>query len=49
MTNTKTESNMKILLFFLDKETQCDPDSLLFCKLNIRDLLFSIKGIWSFE
>ena len=23
--------------------------SLLFCKLNIRDLLFSIKGISSFE
>ena len=40
---------MKILLFFLDNPTQCEPDSLLFCKLNIRDLLFSIKGIWFFE
>ena len=38
-------SKMNILLFFLDKDIQCDPDSLLFFKLNIRDLLFSIKGI----
>ena len=40
---------MKILLFFLDKDNQWLPFWSLFCKLNIRDLLFSIKGIWSFE
>ena len=38
-----------MLLLFLESDTQCDPGSLLFCKLNIRDLLFSIKGISSFE
>ena len=38
-----------MLLFFLETDIQCDPGSLLFCKLNIRDLLFSIKGISSFE
>ena len=43
------ESNMKILLFFLESAIQCDPGSLLFCKLNIIDLLFFIKGISSFE
>ena len=42
-------SNTKISSFFLDKATQCDPALSLFCRLNIRDLLFSIKGIWSFE
>ena len=38
-----------MLLLFLESDTQCDPGSLLFCKLNIRDLLFPIKGISSFE
>ena len=38
-----------MLLLFLVRAIQCDPGSLLFCKLNIRDLLFSIKGISSFE
>ena len=38
-----------MLLLFLESAIQCDPASLLFCKLNIRDLLFSIKGISSFE
>ena len=38
-----------MLLLFLESDTQCDPGSLLFCKLNIRDLLFSIKGISFFE
>ena len=42
-------SNIKMLLFFLEKETQSLPDLLLFCKLNIRDLLFFIKAISSFE
>ena len=36
-------------LFFLERDTQCDPGLLEFCKLNIRDLSFSIKGISSFE
>ena len=39
------ESNMKMLLLFLERAIQCDPGSLLFCKLNIRDLLFSINDI----
>ena len=43
------ESNMHMLLSFLERAIQCDPGWLLFCKLNIRDLLFSIKGISSFE
>ena len=43
------ESNMKIFLLVLERDIQCDPGSLLFCKLNIIDLLFSIKGISSFE
>ena len=38
-----------MLLFFLERETQCEPVLLEFCKLNIRDLLFSIKIISSFE
>ena len=38
-----------MLLFFLERDTQWLPFSLEFCKLNIRDLLFSIKGISSFE
>ena len=38
-----------MLLLFLVRDTQWLPFSLLFCKLNIRDLLFSIKGISSFE
>ena len=38
-----------MLLSFLERAIQCDPGSLLFCKLNIRDLLFSINGISSFE
>ena len=48
MTNSKTVE-YKILLSFLESAIQCVPDRLLFCKLNIRDLLFSIKGISSFE
>ena len=38
-----------MLLFVLESAIQWDPDWLEFCKLNIRDLLFSIKGISSFE
>ena len=38
-----------MLLFFLERDIQWLPFSLEFCKLNIRDLLFSIKGISSFE
>ena len=38
-----------MLLLFLERDIQCDPGSLLFCKLNIRDLLFSINGISFFE
>ena len=38
-----------MLLFFLESAIQWLPFSSLFCKLNIRDLLFSIKGISSFE
>ena len=38
-----------MLLFFLERLMQCDPGRLEFCKLNIRDLLFSVKGISSFE
>ena len=37
------------MLLFFERLHQCDPFSLEFCKLNIRDLLFSIKGISSFE
>ena len=40
---------MKILLLFLERLIQCDPFSIEFCKLNIKDLLYSIKGISSFE
>ena len=36
-------------LFFLERDTQWLPNWSEFCKLNIRDLLFSIKGISSFE
>ena len=43
------ESNIKILLFFLERAIQRLPFSLEFCKLDIRDLLFSIQGISSFE
>ena len=43
------ESNIKMLLFFLERDIHVTPFSLEFCKLNIRDLLFSIKGISSFE
>ena len=38
-----------MLLIFLERDIQCEPIWLEFCKLNIRDLLFSIKGISSFE
>ena len=38
-----------MLLFFLEMLSQSDPFSLEFCKLNTKDLLFSIKGISSFE
>ena len=38
-----------MLLFFLERDIQWLPVWLEFCKLNIRDLLFSIKGISSFE
>ena len=38
-----------MLLSFLEKDIQCEPVRLEFCKLNIIDLLFSIKGISSFE
>ena len=38
-----------MLLFVLEKDIQLLPFSLEFCKLNIRDLLFSLKGISSFE
>ena len=38
-----------MLLFFLERAIQWLPFLLEFCKLNIRDLLFSIKGISSFE
>ena len=38
-----------MLLFFLESAIQWLPFSLEFCKLNIRDLLFSIKGISSYE
>ena len=37
------------MLFFLEILNQCEPGKALFCKLNISDLLFSIKGISSFE
>ena len=43
------ESNIKIFLLVLERDIQSLPFLLLFCKLNIRDLLFSIKGISSFE
>ena len=43
------ESNMYMLLFFLERDIQWDPFSLEFCKLKMSDLLFSIKGISSFE
>ena len=42
-------SNIKIFLLYLKRDNQWLPRSLDFCKLNIRDLLFSIKGISSFE
>ena len=42
-------SNMKMLLFFLEILNQWLSFRSLFCKLNIRGLLFSIKGISSFE
>ena len=38
-----------MLLSFLVRAIQWLPFSLEFCKLDIRDLLFSIKGISSFE
>ena len=38
-----------MLLFFLERLHQYEPEKALFCKLNIRFLLFSIKGISSFE
>ena len=38
-----------MLLLFLEILHQCEPGKSLFCKLNIRDLLFSIKGISFFE
>ena len=38
-----------MFLLFLERETQCEPVLLEFCKLNIRDLLFSIKTNSSFE
>ena len=38
-----------MLLLFLERLLQRLPDLSLFCKLNIRDLLFPIKGISSFE
>ena len=38
-----------MLLFFLEMLNQCEPFKSLFCKLYISDLLFSIKGISSFE
>ena len=42
-------SNIKMLSSFLEMDVQCEPVWLEFCKLDIRDLLFSIKGISSFE
>ena len=42
-------ANIKIFLLFLESAIQWLPFSLEFYKLNIRDLLFSIKGISSFE
>ena len=38
-----------MLLSFLERDIQWLPTSLEFCKLSIRDLLFSIKSISSFE
>ena len=38
-----------MLLFFLERDIQWLPAWLEFCKLNMSDLLFSIKGISSFE
>ena len=38
-----------MLLSFLERLHQWLPFSLEFCKLNIRDLLFSINGISFFE
>ena len=38
-----------MFLLFLERKTQCEPVLLAFCKLNIRNLLFSIKIISSFE
>ena len=38
-----------MLLFFLERDIQWLPGRLEFCKLNISDLLSSIKGISSFE
>ena len=38
-----------MLLSFLERLVQWLPGRLEFCKLNIRDLLFSTKGISSFE
>ena len=48
MTNSKTIKYENVVIF-LERDIQCDPVSLEFCKLDIRDLLFSIKGISSFE
>ena len=42
-------SKIKMLLSFLERVTQQLPNSLEFCKLNIKNLLFFIKGISSFE
>ena len=38
-----------MLLSFLERLHQWLPSLLEFCKLNIRDLLFSINGISFFE
>ena len=38
-----------MLLSFVERDIQWLPNWLEFCKLNIRDLLFSIKGNSSFE
>ena len=48
MTNTKTVEYKNIFIIS-QKATPMRSFLSLFCKLNIRDLLFSIKGISSFE
>ena len=48
MTNSKTVKYKNVAIFF-ERDVQWLPFSLEFCKLNIRDLLFSIKGVSSFE